>query len=84
MFSLKKQIVKKKIIKNLIFITGIKRILLALNFIKILIVSRQNKRKNHNYKMFTPVYHFIVKNKKSNVEHLKLKIYKLKLLKMQL
>jgi len=66
-----------------IFIQGIKRVILSLNLLKYLIITnmRRNK-KNHVPKLYLPLFHFLIKDKENNVELLKFRIYRLKLIKM--
>ncbi len=89
MFSNKVKKLKKtkKINSNSIFITGKKRLILATNFIKYLIIlnCRRNIKKleKTNYHILKPLFDFITKNKNNNVMSVKYRIYKQKLLQMQ-
>jgi hypothetical protein len=85
MFSIKKKKLKKKLKKDIIFIKGIKRVVLVLNFLKFLIfLNTKRYKKNMNIKLFLPIFFFLTKNNNNNIDKIKLKIYKIKLASMQI
>ena len=66
------------------FITGKKRFLLCINFIKYLVLLYcKRKKKNINYKFFLPLSNYLINDKGSLVSKVKYKIYKKKLIQMQ-
>lgn len=76
---------KKKILTKLIFITGNKRLLLAINFLKyIMLLSVKKKKKNMIPEYFLPLGNFLSKDRDSMLMKIKYKIYKKKLAKMRL
>lgn len=75
---------KKKINLNLIFISGIKRTLLCINFIKYLIlINLKRKKKNLLTPFLYPLYNFIMTDKNNSVIKLKYRVYKHKLMQLQ-
>jgi len=69
---------------NLLYITGIKRILLCITFVKLLILLRcKKKRKNLTMLLFVPLYRYLVFDKKNAVIDIKHKIYRRKLMQSQ-
>jgi len=75
---------KKKILTNLIFITGNKRLVLSINFLKyVILLHTKKKEKNMNTNYFLPLGDFLSKDKNSMVVKIKYKIYKKKLAKMR-
>ena len=95
MFSVKTRKKKKKKLKNLkkkklnfsvnlLYITGIKRILLCITFIKLLMLLKcKKKRKNLTMLLFIPLYRYLVFDKKNAVINIKHKIYRRKLMQSQ-
>jgi hypothetical protein len=86
MFSNKTRKLKKKKQKmtKLIFIRGIKRIILCINFIKyIILLTCKKKKKNMLIKLFSPLFNYITNDKTSLVLKVKYRIYRQKLIKMQ-
>ena len=85
--KLKKKKTKKKKLKftiNLLYINGVKRILLCITFVKLLMLLRcKKKRKNLNMLFFVPLYRYLVFDKKNAVIDIKHKIYKKKLMQSQ-
>jgi hypothetical protein len=83
-FKTKKLKKKKKISHKLLFITGNKRVILSINFLKYLILlNTKKKKKNMNIHYFSPLTNFIASDKNNNVTKIKYQIYKKKLAKMQ-
>lgn len=75
---------KKKKISKLVFITGKKRVVLCINFIKYLVLFKcGRKKKNITHKLFSPLFDYIVNDKGSNMLKIKYKIYKQKLMQLQ-
>lgn len=88
MYSAKtRKIKKKKKTKNninLIFVTGIKRVLLCINFIKYVILLRcKRKKKNMSTSLYNPLFHYLTQDKMNSVIKVKYRIYKHKLMKLQ-
>lgn len=86
MFSYKTKFFKKqkKQTSSLIFITGIKRVLVCMNFLKYLILLKtQRKKKNMTPRLFTPLFNYIAYDKTNSVVKIKYKIYKQKLMQLQ-
>jgi hypothetical protein len=80
----KKKKKKKKILFKLIYISGIKRILLAFNLVKLLILLRcKKKEKCMTMLFFLPLYKYLVNDKKNQVLAIKYKIYQKKLMQVQ-
>ena len=87
MFSFKVRRIKKKkkILTNLIFITGNKRLLLAINFLKYIILLSVKKNGNNMIPdYFLPLGNFLSKDRDSVLIKIKYRIYKKKLAKMRL
>jgi hypothetical protein len=75
---------KKQKVSNLIFITGIKRVILCINILKFLILLKiKRKQKNINTKMFTPIFNYLSLDRNSLAIEVKHKIYKQKLMQLQ-
>ena len=75
---------KKKQINKVVFIYGIKRIILCINFIKyIILLNCKRKKKKMNLELFLPLFNYITNDKTSLVTKVKYKIYKKKLIQMQ-
>lgn len=75
---------KKKKFTKLIFISGKKKIILCMNFIKCLILLNcKRKKKNMTYKIFLPLFNHLVDDKTSLILKIKYKIYRQKLIQMQ-
>lgn len=65
------------------FVLKKKRLLLTINFIKnIILLDCKRSNKNMQFKLFLPLYDFIVNQKSNLVLKVKLKIYKIKLSQM--
>jgi len=76
----KKNKTKKSTIK---FVLKKKRLLLTINFIKnVILLDCKRSNKNMQFKLFTPLYDFIVNQKSNIILKVKLKIYKIKLSQM--
>lgn len=83
-FKVRKMKKKKKTLTNLIFITGNKRIILSINFLKyVILLHTKKKEKNMNTNYFLPLGDFLSKDKNNMVVKIKYKIYKKKLAKMR-
>lgn len=83
--KIKKLKKKKQKILNYLFISGKKRIIFTINLVKTLILLNfQRKKKNLLTSNLTPLYDFIVNDKNNNLIKIKYRIYKQKLMKMQL
>ena len=80
-----KKIKKKKIqLSKLVFIVGVKRLVLCMNLIKyIILLNCRRKKKNMTYSLFTPLYNYIVYDKNNLVIKVKYRIYKQKLMQLQ-
>ena len=75
---------KKQQLSNIVFLEPTKRPLLCINFIKYLILLNvQRKKKNIKTELFKPLSEFIIENKVSIVTKVKYKIYKQKLMQLQ-
>lgn len=75
---------KKQKVSNLIFITGIKRVILCINILKFLIILKiRRKQKNINTRMFTPIFNYLSLDRNSLAIQIKYKIYKQKLMQLQ-
>lgn len=75
---------KKKQNVKLVFITGIKRVLLCINFIKYVILLRcKRKKKNMSLALFNPLFHYLTQDKVNSVIKVKYRIYKHKLMQLQ-
>lgn len=75
---------KKSYATKLIFVTGNKRIVSCINFLKCLILLNvQRKKKNLTTDLFTPLYNYITVDKNSSVMKVKYRIYKQKLMQLQ-
>jgi len=91
MFSVKTRKLKKKTGKNskiqpisLIFVTGIKRILLCMNFIKyVILLKSRRKNKNMTIKLFNPLFQYLTEDHTNSVIKVKYQIYKHKLMQLQ-
>ena len=84
-FKVKKMKKKKKILTNLIFITGNKRLILTINFLKyVILLHTKKKERNMNSSYFLPLGDFLSRDKDGMVVKIKYKIYKKKLAKMRL
>ena len=80
----KKNKKKKKFNLNLLFISGLKRLLLCLNMIKyIILLNLRRKNKNLCYDYFKPLFEYLMNDKTNSVLKLKYKIYKQKLMQLQ-
>jgi hypothetical protein len=83
----KKKKTKQKKLKfsvNLLYITGIKRTLLCITFIKLLVLLRcKKKKKNMTRFFFLPLYRYLVFDKLNSVINIKHRIYKKKLMQLQ-
>jgi len=86
MFSHKAKFFKKKkqYSTKLIFVTNQKRLLLAINFLKCLILLNVKRRKkNLTTNLFNPLYNYITIDKNNLVEKVKYRIYRQKLMQLQ-
>lgn len=86
MFSHKSKTLRKKKqqLTKIIFISGKKKIILCMNFIKCLILLNcKRKKKKMNYKLFLPLFDYLTNDKTSLVLKIKYKIYRQKLIQMQ-
>ena len=80
----KKNTKTKKQINNLVFIRGIKRIILCINFIKYnILLNCKRKKKNVTLDLFNPLYSFIIEDKNNFGIKVKHRIYRQKLMKLQ-
>ena len=69
---------------KLLFITGIKRTLLCINFLKYIILLRsKRKKKNLTLSLFSPLFNYITEDKNNAVLRVKYRIYKHKLMQLQ-
>ena len=83
-YKVKKFKKSKKIKDKLEFITGVKRTILCINYIKYLILLYCKRRsKNMTYKLFLPLSNYIMQDKGSMVTKIKYKVYRKKLVNMQ-
>lgn len=86
MFSHKAKFFKKKkqYSTKLIFVTNQKRLLLAINFLKCLILLNVKRRKkNLTTNLFNPLFNYITVDKNNLVEKVKYRIYRQKLMQLQ-
>lgn len=86
MFNNKVRFYKKKKVQsaNLLFVSGIKRVLLCVNILKFLILLKiRRKQTNIATKMFTPVFNYLSHDRKNLVITIKHRIYKQKLMQLQ-
>lgn len=86
MFNNKVQFYKKKKVQsaNLLFISGIKRVLLCINILKFLILLKiRRKQTNISTKLFNPVFNYLSYDRKNLVITVKHRIYKQKLMQLQ-
>jgi hypothetical protein len=86
MFNNKVRFYKKKKVQsaNLLFVSGIKRVLLCVNILKFLILLKiKRKQTNITTKMFTPVFNYLSYDRKNLVITIKHRIYKQKLMQLQ-
>ena len=75
---------KKQQLSKLVFIVGVKRLVLCMNFIKyIILLNCRRKKKNMTHNLFTPLYNYIVYDKNNLVIKVKYRIYKQKLMQLQ-
>ncbi len=78
----KKKQTKKNI--NLVFVTGIRRVLLCINFIKYVILLRcKRKKKNMSLSLYNPLFYYLTQDKMNSVIKVKYKIYQHKLMQLQ-
>ena len=83
--KIKKLKKKKQKILNYFFISGKKRIIFTINLVKILILLNfQRKKKNLLITNLKPLYDFIINDKNNDLVKIKYRIYKQKLMKMQM
>lgn len=69
---------------KLIFIKGVKRLLLCINFLKYLILLNcKRKKQNMNYNLFLPLFNYLTNDKNNLVLKVKYRLYKQKLIKLQ-
>lgn len=76
---------KKQQSSTLIFLAETKRIPLCINFLKYtILLNSQRKKKNLTMRYFNPLTNFIIFNKINSITKIKYKIYKQKLMLLQL
>jgi hypothetical protein len=80
----KKNKKKKQQLNNIVFIRGVKRVILCINFIKYsILLNCKRKKKNITLEMFNPLFKFIIEDKNNFAIKVKYRIYKQKLMKLQ-
>lgn len=82
-YKVKKLKKKKQQFKTFVFIKGVKRLLLCVNFIKYLILLKyKRKKKNLTTQFFNPLYNYLTEDKNSSVLKIKYRIYRQKLMQI--
>lgn len=87
MFSHKAKFFKKKkqYATKLLFVTNQKRLLLCINFLKCLILLNVKRRKkNLTMNLFSPLFNYITVDKNNLVTKIKYRIYRQKLMQLQI
>jgi len=76
---------KKKSFNKINFVFSNKRLLLTINFLKyIILLNCKRKKKKIQFNLFNPLYDYLINDKVNSILKIKYKIYKLKLVQMQL
>jgi hypothetical protein len=76
---------KKQKLANLIFIKEVKRIILVINFLKYtILLNTKRKKKNLNFFFFEPLFNYLSQDKNSKILKIKFKIYRQKLMQLQM